>query len=286
MIIQNADTFFLRWTHDHRQLYFPHEAFTRGKVKHLLVIPGIVYDDYVMSPGGEWVSPQLRSQYDNPSELNDTLTLFDQCGNQLIDALPLYDLKFIAESDSNGSYLTTAQGAQFKEINSNIDPSLSYVTVSETRKIRDDSEVIAITAIYDSGEQEPQIITTRSKTFDVDTSEKMIYLSDITYYFLRDKKVKKIEIRGLDYFEDFEENFAIADKFITIRTFDGKTINQLPTMFLCKKGYKQYSSYITDYSNYRSANDIFFDNLQIDEDKTFIENPYPTRFKGTITFYY
>ena len=97
-----------------------------------------------------------------------------------------------------------------------------------------------------------------------------------------------MEIWGRDDFtpNSSTNNYSIIDKWITIKTTDGKSINQIPSLFFAKWGIC-IDNYNTEMIQpFRRTDDITFADLSIDEDESFIENPSGKMFQARINFYY
>lgn len=282
MVIQNFDTFFLRWDDNHKEAFFPRERMSNRKIKYLIVLNGMTYGNRVIAPSGEICSDIVIDP--GFPRYNDIVNLYDNEDRQILSSFALSQLRFIHEEDSDGLHIN-----HLMKLSSEINPSLSFIRVGDNRSVETGykTEVFPVCVVWDDCEDEPQRALTRCKTFDVQSSERRINLSDITSYFLSDKQVRKIEIVGKNAFDGADAGYCITDKFITIRTKDGKQINDLPSLFLSKIGY-YYDPYyaIDDIVTLRLVDDIYFDNLNIDEDLSFIDNPSGTNLTARITFYY
>lgn len=283
MIIQNFDTFFLRWDDGHHEAFFPRERMSDRKIKYMIVANGAPYGHRLIAPSGELCTDIRRNP--NYPLCNDIVNLFDGDDKQILSHFSLSELRFMQEDDFNQSYITNP----IFKLSSSINPSLSYIRVGETRTVENgyDTEVVPLSVVWDNEEDEPQRSLLRCKTFDVKTSERRINISDITSYYLTGKQVKKIEIDGRNGYMNFDTNYCITDKFLTILDKGGKRINDLPSLFLAKWGHFYNPYYGSEETQtFRLVDDIFYDNLEIDEDLSFIDNPAGTNFEARITFYY
>lgn len=281
MVIQNFDTFFLRWDDNHKEVYFPRERMSNRKIKYLIVLNGLLYGNRTISPSGD-ICTDIRISSINPNH-NDIVNLFDNEDRQILSQFALSQLRFLQE-DNTGLYANPL----FK-LSAEINPSLSFIRIGESRSVEVgyNSEVVPVCVVWDDDADEPQRSLLRCKTFDVNTDATRINISDVTSYFLSDKKVRKIEIAGKNSDGTFEQGKCITDKFITIKTKDGKQINDFPSLFLANYGhfYNSYYQY-EEVQNFRQVDDISFDNLEIDEDLSYIDNPSGSTFNARITFYY
>lgn len=281
MVIQNFDTFFLRWDDNHKEVYFPRERMSNRKIKYLIVLNGLLYGNRTISPSGD-ICTDIRVSSINPNH-NDIVNLFDNEDRQILSQFALSQLRFLQE-DNNGLLANPL----FK-LSSAINPSLSYIRMGESRSVEVgyNSEVVPVCVVWDDDADEPQRSLLRCKTFDINTDDTRINISDITSYFLADKKVRKIEIAGKNSDGTFEQGKCITDKFITIKTKDGKQINDFPSLFLATYGhcYDSYYQY-EEVMNFRQVDDISFDSLDIAEDLSYIDNPSGSTFNARITFYY
>lgn len=278
MIIQNFDTFFLRWDDNHKEAFFPRERMSNRKIKYLIVANGKIGDNQTVSPSGE-----ICSDINITTPYNDIVNLYDNEDRQILSQFALNQLRFMME-DNNGIHVNPL----FK-LSSEINPSLSHIRMGESRSVGSGytSEVVPVCVIWDCEDNEPQRSLLRCKTFDVNSSDRRINISDITSYFLTDKKLKKIEISGKNGAYGYDSSYCITDKFLTILDKNGKRINDLPSLFLSKVGYYYDSYYAYEaVQTFRQVDDIFLDNLEIDEDLSFFDNPSGKTFKARITFYY
>lgn len=282
MIIQNFDTFFLRWDDNHKEAYFPRERMSSRKIKYMFVLSGIVYGARLQSPSGE-ICSELTLDY-FAQKYNDIVNLYDNEDRQILSQYALAQLRFMQEPNNDGIIANPIFA-----LSSAINPSLSFIRMADDRQVETgySCEVVPVCVVWDDGEDEPQKCLLKAKSFDVHSDADRINLSDITSYFLVDKEVKKIEISGRNSYNGYDSSYSICDKYITLKTKDGKSINQLPSLMLSK-----YGTYFDAYSQtdlihtFRWVDDIFFDSLKIDEDLSFIENPSGETFDGKITFYY
>lgn len=285
MVIQNSDTIFLRWDDDHHQIFFPKERISNKKIKTITAISGNVYGQQLLAPTGEFVT-YCGDSVDSATDTNDTISIFDGADRHILDYYALRNIAFA----NNYDYTSYGNHKPLHELNSEINPSLSFVSIDPTRTVETgyNAEIVPIVVVYDTDEPEPQVISTRCKSFYVNTDEKQIKLSDITAYFLKGRKIKKMEIWGRDDFSpnSATTNYSIIDKWITIKTTDGKAINQIPSLFFAKWGVC-VDNYNTELVQpMRRTSDILFSDLAIDEDESFIENPTGNVFQAKITFYY
>ena len=282
MIIQNFDTFFLRWDDAHKEAFFPRERMSNRKIKYMFVLSGLIHGERLVSPSNE-ICTELTLYY-FAQKYNDIVNLYDNDDRQILSNYSLAQIRFMQEENQDGIIANP-----LFRLSSEINPSLSFVRIADDRQIESgySSEVVPVCVVWDDCEDTPQRCMLRAKSFDINSDAVKINISDITSYSLIDKEVKKIEVRGRNGYNGQSSAFSICDKFLTIKTNDGNSINQLPTVILSKWGTYYDAYYDTDLlSTFRFVDDIFFDNLKIDEDLSFIENPSGKTFEGTITFYY
>lgn len=282
MIIQNFDTLFLRWDDAHKEAFFPRERMSNRKIKYMFVLSGLIHGERLVSPSNE-ICTELTLDY-FAQKYNDIVNLYDNDDRQILSNYSLAQLRFMQEENQDGIIANP-----LFLLSSEINPSLSFVRIADDRQVESghSSEVVPVCVVWDDCDDTPQRCMLRAKSFDINSDEQKINISDITSYSLIDKEVKKIEVRGRNGYNGRDSSYSIVDKFLTIKTKDGNSINQLPSVILAKWG-KYYDPYhSTDLlSSFRWVDDIFFDNLKIDEDLSFIENPSGRTFEGTITFYY
>lgn len=282
MIIQNFDTFFLRWDDNHKEAYFPRERMSYRKIKYMFVLSGMIYGARLKSPSGE-ICSELTLDY-FATKYNDIVNLYDNADRQILSQYALAQLRFMQEPNNDGIIANPLFA-----LSSEINPSLSFIRMADDRQVETgySCEVVPVCVVWNDGEEEPQKCLLNAKSFDVCSDADRINLSDITSYFLVDKEVKKIEISGRNSYNGQDSSYSICDKYITLKTKDGKSINQLPSVMLSKYGTYYDAYYQTDLiCPFRLVDDIFFDSLKIDEDLSFIENPRGETFDGQITFYY
>lgn len=282
MIIQNFDTFFLRWDDAHKEAFFPRERMSNRKIKYMFVLSGLIHGERLVSPSNE-ICTELTLDYFS-QKYNDIVNLYDNDDRQILSNYSIAQLRFMQEENQDGIIANP-----LFRLSSEINPSLSFVRIADDRQVESgySSEVVPVCVVWDDCADTPQRCMLRAKSFDINSDAVKINISDITSYSLIDKEVKKIEVRGRNGYNGQSSAFSICDKFLTIKTKDGNSINQLPTVILSKWG-KYYDAYSgTDLlSTFRWVDDLFFDNLKIDEDLSFIENPSGKTFEGSITFYY
>lgn len=288
MIIQNADSIFFRWDEDHRQIYFPRERISGKKIKHLLLCNGAPDGTQIFAPTGERLTPiQFTNHYlaDNP----DTIDIYDSEDKHVLDHYCLESLCFFKGNEYAPTWEKYGVSELFN-LDSVINPSLSYINIStqHTLDVGENSQQVCLLAVYDSELNLPEIFSTKVISFIVRSNERKINISDITGYALRDKQIKKIVMYGENVLDSQSPNYptcSVIDKYLTIKTFDGNNINQIPSLFLADFEVRD-TGYGLAMENYRRRNDIMFNNLRIDEDNSFIENPMGTWFNGKISFYY
>ena len=285
MVIQNSDTIFLRWDDDHKQIFFPKERISNKKIKTITAISGVTYGQQLFAPTGEFVT-YCGDITSSANEFNDVINIFDNNDRQILDYYALRNIAFA----NNYDYTAYGNKKPLTRLDSPINPSLSFVAIDPNRTVEMgyNAEIVPVVVIYDTDAEEPQIVSTRCKSFYVSTDETQIKLSDITAYFLRDRKIKKMEIWGRDDFtpNSSTNNYSIIDKWITIKTTDGKAINQIPSLFFAKCGICQDNYNVEMIQPFRRTDDITFADLSIDEDESFIENPSGKMFEARINFYY
>lgn len=288
MIIQNSDSIFLRWDDDHRQIYFPKERISGKKIKHLLLLNGKPAGTQIFAPTGEKLTDLYFTNHYSKTN-PDLIDVYDQNDNHILDGYCLEQLAFYKGNEYAPTWEKYGVSELFT-LDSVINPSLSNVRISDTHQLQigENSQIVCLVAIYDCEQNLPEVISTNVISFLISSNDKKINLSDITGYALRDKKVKKIVMYGenvLDSISPYYPTYSVIDKYLTIKTFDGNNINQIPTLFLSDFEVRN-TGYGLQANNYRRRNDITFDNLRIDEDNSFIENPMGTYFNGKISFYY
>ena len=252
------------------------------KVKYMFVLSGLIHGERLISPADDICSEVTLDYF--AQKYNDIVNLYDNDDRQILSNFSLAQLRFMQEENYDGIIANP-----LFHLSSEINPSLSFVRIADDRQVEygHSSEVVPVCVVWDDVDDTPQRCMLRSKSFDINSDDSKINISDITSYSLIDKEVKKIEVRGRNGYNGRDSSYSIVDKFLTIKTKDGKSINQLPSVILAKWGKYYDPYYSTDLlSSFRWVDDIFFDNLKIDEDLSFIENPSGRTFEGTITFYY
>ena len=285
MIIQNFDSIFLNFSVTERECFFPKERFSNSRViDYFFINPDFnkigTWDNYGGIPmaratdGTPLIALPADGYYEFQRNYDGFLDIFDADQNHIIDKCSVFE------------FVSRQNNTIFK-LNSTIDPSLSKVRWTPTTPIPFDynhmSETkgaLNIGICYCKKEENPESIITQKRSFELvtDGSKQRIYFKSFTRLGVQDKPIKKIIVMG-DYLSKIP-----TDKYITIKTFNGREINALPSGFLCEFPLQDYDWRQT--LSKRNENDIFFDDLLIDEDNSYIEDPCGSGFSGTITFYF
>lgn len=286
MVIQNYDSIFLDFTTAKREAFFPVERFSKDRVvDYIFINPnfngmagnmGDYYPPAFCPDGSPLMEINLSWRW-----LNSTFEGFVDVSSpdktKLLEAVPI-------------RHLACSRRTGITPINSPIDPSLSKVRFYPNADMPyvDGNPVthaqMNIGVIYCNKEKHPTDVIFRSMSFPLHmTSDDFrVKFKTFTRYGIKGKEIKKIAIRG-DYDPTYGR-IVPTDKWITIKTFNGRDIYQLSSGFLCNHASVGDGFYDQYYQ--RDLSDVFFDDLKIDEDNSFIENPSHTEFNGVITFYY
>lgn len=288
MIIQNFDSIFLKFTDSSKgnvkEAFFPADRFEKERVvDHLFINP-----DFNLSTG---ISPYYTScppskapdgtmlltmgcyGYNLPKQGLATIDVFDSEQHHILDRISVND------------YIPRISALAYP-LHSTIDASLSKIKFVSPIVFPDDPNTgnpvsegaVNVGVCYCNQQEFPVSTMYRIKTFKVwqGMYQPRLNFKDFTNYGLSGLKIKRITIEGNFGFG----NQSPSDKYMTIRTFNGRSINQLPTGMLCQRLF--YGDSAFPYQQH----DLYFDDLEIDEDNSFIENPTQTIFNGRITFYY
>lgn len=288
MIIQNFDSVFLKFTDTVKECFFPQERLSDTRViDYFFINPDFnmlgLWDPYGSFPmsratdGTPLISLPADGYYEHLRDYDGILDIFSADQKHIIDKCSVFD--FLSRNNF-----------PFYPLHSTIDPSLSKVKFAPYVPIPEDSGTadkgaLNVGLFYCNEEKNPSSLIVKSRSFfvQIDSSQSRIYLKDFTKLGLKGEKVKKIIVHGVYISPDVP-----TDKYITIKTYNGREINELPLGFLCEYPLTQVGytdpTFILDYK--RDLNDIFFDDLEIDEDNSYIDNPCGSGFQGTLTFYY
>lgn len=287
MVIQNYDSIFLKFTDatkgNVKEAFFPTDRFEKTRVvDHIFINPDFNKSMYV---NPYYVCPNSKAP--------DGTTLLDMgyYGSlQPVQGLATLDIfdgeqRHIVDRISHNDYIPNITNLAYP-LHSTIDASLSKLKFVSPIVFPDDPDTgdpvsegaVNVGVCYCNQQEFPVSTMVKIKTFKVFQGmyQPRLDFKDFTNYGLRGLKIKRITIEGNWGFN----NQSPCDKYMTIRTFNGRSINQLPTGLLCQRIYADKS-----YFPYQQT-DLYFDDLDIDEDNSFIENPTQTIFNGRITFYY
>lgn len=287
MVIQNYDSLFLDFTNEKREAYFPVERFSKNRVvDYLFINPNfngldgfMSFDDVpsALTPNGtDLMSIDTYEIQERNTEYSAFLDVSDNDKLKVFDSMPIS--QFLCRYETG-----------IIPVKTTIDPSLSRVRFypyAWSNPYFGMNAQLNVGIIYCNTQKNPTSSIFRKRSFPLqfDESTTKIKIKDFTKYGLRDKEVKKICVRGLYGEDDVLGTCVPTDKWITLKTFNDRDIYQLSSGFVCdmvSAGYGEYDKYYP-----RQLDDIYFDDLRIDEDNSFIENPSLTGFKGEITFYY
>lgn len=288
MIIQNFDSIFLYFTDTVKECFFPQERLSNSRVIDYFFInpdfnPMGGWDPYGSFPmaratdGTPLIALPTDGYYEYRRDYDGILDIFSIDQKHIIDKCSVFDF-------------LSRQKCPFYPLHSTIDPSLSKVKISPDLPLPTESRTgitgaLNIGLFYCNEEKNPASLIVKSRSFylEMNDSQNRIYFKDFTKLGLTGKRVKKIIIHGV-----YDYDNVPTDKYITIKTFNGREINALPSGFLVEYPLSQIGytdpSFIPEIR--RNIHDIFFDDLDIDEDNSYIDNPCGSGFKGTITFYY
>lgn len=284
MVIQNYDSIFLDFSSIKREAYFPAERFSKDRVVDYMFInpnfngldgeAGLVFPP-AMTPNGSDLLTLVTDDFSSHMDFGMFLSVFDADKCKVFDSMPIS--QFVCRQNSGVIPVGTA-----------IDPSLSRINIYPSASDIPNFQGVAqlnVGVIYCNTAKNPTSAIFKKRSFRVnfpaDTFK--VNLCEFTNYALRDKEIKKIIIRG-DYYHDMDDNtdYVPTDKWITLRTTNARDIYQIPSGFLCDLVRFDNGDFCTP----RQLDDVYFDDLRIDEDNSYIENPTGTAFKGEITFYY
>lgn len=289
MVIQNYDSIFLKFTDSSKgnvkEAFFPTDRFEKSRiVDHFFINPdfnkSLDQSPYwgscpnTKTPDGTMLLDMGCYGFSNPVQGMSTIDIFDNEQHHVIDRISCND------------YIPVIKNLAY-ELHSTIDASLSKIKFVSPIVFPDDPDTgnpvsegcVNVGVFYCNQQEFPVSAIYRAKTFKIFQGmyQPRINFKEFTNYGLSGLKIKKITIEGNWGFN----NQSPCDKYMTIRTFNGRSINQLPTGLLCQRLWNGYDSYYP----YQQT-ECFFDCLEIDEDNSFIENPTQTIFNGRITFYY
>ena len=287
MIIQNYDSIFLNFSDTDRECFFPIERFSNSRViDYFFINPDFnkmgdwdPYGSIAMARATDG-TPLIALPTDGSNERSRNydgfLDIFSADQKHIIDRCSVFDFL------SRNNY-------PFYPLHSTIDPSLSKVRWTPNTPIPFDYShmyetegSLNIGVIYCKQEKDPASLIMQSRSFDLEiANESRVYFTDFTRLGLKGKKIKKIIIRGT-----YSSQYVPTDKYITIKTFNGREINALPSGFLMEFPVFSMGNGDQNMLYKRDLQDIFFDDLEIDEDNSYIDNPCGSGFKGTLTFYY
>lgn len=291
MIIQNFDSIFLNFSDTVKECFFPQERLSNSRViDYFFINPDFnkmgMWDSYGSIPMARATdgTPLIALPADGYDEFSRNfdgfLDIFSADQKHITDKCTVFDFL------SRGRF-------PYYPLHSTIDPSLSKVRWTPNTPIPFDSNHMSETKgslniglFYCTQEKDPYSWIVKSRSFPIlmDGTESRIYFKDFTNLGLQGKQIKKIIIHGL---YDDNKNIIPTDKYITIKTYNGREINAMPSGFLVE--FPTWGAGNTDYQALqykRDLNYIFFDDLEIDEDNSYIDNPCGSGFEGTITFYY
>ncbi len=291
MIIQNFDSIFLNFSDTVKECFFPQERLSNSRViDYFFINPDFnkmgMWDYYGSIPMARATdgTPLIALPADGYEEFSRNfdgfLDIFSADQKHIIDKCTVFDFL------SRGRF-------PYYPLHSTIDPSLSKVRWTPNTPIPFDSNHLSETKgslniglFYCTQEKDPYSWIVKSRSFPIlmDGTESRIYFKDFTNLGLQGKQIKKIIIHGL---YDDNDNIIPTDKYITIKTYNGREINAMPSGFLVE--FPTWGAGNTGYQALqykRDLNEIFFDDLEIDEDNSYIDNPCGSGFEGTITFYY
>ena len=290
MVIQNYDSIFLKFTDatkgNVKEAFFPAERFERERVvNHIFINPDFNKDTRInpyyatfresKAPDGTMLLTMAYVDYgDELPQGMSTLDIFDTKQNHIVDR--------ISCNDYIPRFTTLAY-----PLHSTIDASLSKVKFQSPISFPEDPVThepvsegcVNVGVFYCNQQTFPQTSIFRAKSYKVFQGmyQPRLYFKDFTNYGLSKHRIKRISIEG-----NFGwDNQSPSDKYITIKTFSGRSINQMPSGLLVERLWYGANSAFP-----LTQKDFYFDDLDIDEDNSFIENPNQSIFNGRITFYY